>query len=141
MSDLVQELTRIYYDEEEGFKEYLTPYQAEKYFTRLLEKDRILTVPESWNPDKGSLEAYCEFWTITTEQYGRVRDNFLPEEEDINNGELCYIFKIWVRKDKRNTDILRQIRKRLIKKCPNAEYFVYEEQKHGDRPRSHKIRR
>ena len=144
MIDVVQELMRIYYEEEKDFKRHLVPKEAERYFKSLLKKERILTIADSWSSDKRMLEAYCKFWTITPEQVAKAVDenkDFFPMEEDINTGEVAHIFSLWVRSDLRKSDYVRRIRKMIIDKCPHIKWFTGQELKNNRRFRFHRIRR
>ena len=144
MNDLVFQLMEVYYNEETGWETHLTPKEAEKYFKNLIKKDRILAITSTRDTDNGMLEAYCEFWTINAEQLRKAiseTERFYPETEDINSGEICHIFCLWVRKDLRKAEHIRRIRRMIIDKCPHIEYFTGQELKNNRRFRYHRIRR
>ena len=136
MKDLVSQLMEVYYNEEKAFEKHLAREDAERYFKTLLEKERILAITSTRDTDKGSLEAYCEFWTITPDQVRRAITrgfHLYPETEDINTGEVCHIFCLWVRSDLRKSTYVRRIRRMIIDKCPHIEWFTGQELKNNRR--------
>lgn len=140
--DIVSELTRIYYEEEKGYDTYLEPKQAEKYFKKLLEKERIVYLTGSRDTDTGSVVAYCEFWTITYDQLPKaLTSKLIPETEDINTGPICYISSLCVREGYRTKDMVRKIKNMILDKCPDIEYFAGLELKKKRRLRYYKVRR
>ena len=107
---MINDLVRIYHEEEPWHQTKLSQEEAEKYFKVLLEKGRIITYTH-----EESVVGYVETWRINYEQLGRIicKAFFSAYTEDVETGNICYVANIWVHKDFR-WKVLQNLRGRFF---------------------------
>ena len=118
---VIDELIRIYYEEENWHKEKLSRTEAYKYYKKLLEEGRILVYEEL-----GEVIGYVESWKINFEQFGRLvcHAPFCAYKEDINSGNISYVANTWIRKDRRRGNVYKALRLGYYRQNSNCEYYV-----------------
>lgn len=127
---MIQDLMRIYYEEEQYHKTKLSRKESEKYFDAVLKKGRILVTKY-----QGSIVAYIESFRITKNQLQRIimGEHFFPATEDINNGNICFIQGLWIHPSFRNTIVGIQLKMRLFYQNKDCLFFCGYHNKNGVR--------
>lgn len=122
-SNLVEELVRIYYEEETWHQTRLSKEEAFKYHEYVLSKGRIIPVVQ-----RGQLLAYVESWRVNFTNLGRILCHapFFPLEEDIETGNICYGANIWIKRECRGTAIDSIVRNYFFQQNYMCDYFVWE---------------
>ena len=117
---MIQDLMRIYYEEEKYHKTKLSRKEAERYFKALLEKGRLLITRY-----EGSVVAYAEVFRINKNQLQRIimGQSFFPCTEDINNGDICYINALWVDPEHRNGLVSKELKRRVFFQNRDCKMF------------------
>lgn len=94
--------------------------EAMKYFERLMMNGNIITYVVD-----GELLGFIEFWRVTNEQFGRLCCNMtLAHSEDLLNGNICLITRMYLTPDIRNADAFINLGKTLIDKNKNCSHFA-----------------
>lgn len=94
--------------------------EAIEYFERLIMQGNIITYVSD-----GELQGLLEFWRINYEQFGRLCCNItLAHEEDLLNGNIALISRMWINPSYRNGDVFTILGRQFIDKNLNATYFV-----------------
>lgn len=121
--NLVEELVKVYEEEEWWHRTRLSREEAIKYFQRLLDKGRIITLVEN-----DVLLGYVESWRLDFEQFGRLiaGASFSSYLEDVESGPVCYLANTWIRKEFRDGATYKHLKKLFFKQNFGADYFVGE---------------
>ena len=130
MDTLIEQLIRVYYEDEQWHKDKMTYEEIKKYYETLFTKERIITYVE-----KDELLGYLESWRLNAHQLIKVlsHQRFPIAEENINQGPLCYLASLWVKKDRRQGYVIKKLRRLFYKYNRDADYFCGEEFNHGNR--------
>ena len=128
--ELIDELIRVYYEEEDWIKNKLPREEIRKYYEYVLDKDKII-----FCTNKQGLVGYLEYWRVTEEQLNRILlgKPFHIADENIDDGEFCYIQSIWINKQDRDGVILNEFKRELYKRIDGCLYLVGEEYKRDSR--------
>lgn len=120
---MIDDLIRIYLNEELWHKTKLSKEAARRYFETIIKKGRIISYT-----DKGSVVGYCESWRINYEQFGRIIccESFYPMEEDIENGNIAYLANTFIYPDYRQGKVYVTLRNRFMEQNKECDYFVGE---------------
>lgn len=120
---VLDELLRIYENEENWHTTKLTPELARKYHETLLGLERIL-----YYSYENQILAYVESWHINYTQLGRIvcKEYFDPCVEDIASGNICYVANVWVDKRFRKTEIIKELKLAFFRQNYACEYFIGE---------------
>jgi hypothetical protein len=103
--DLVEELVKVYEQEEWWHKKRLSHEEAVEYHSKIIRDGNCITVC-----DGNILVSYCEFFKA----HG-----------------VCYVKNLWVRENYRLGRAIQQMKKRLFEVCKDCKIFLGERQKHG----------
>jgi len=119
--NIINQLIKVYYAEENWHKKILSPKETEKYHKELLRKGRIIYVEE-----KGELLGYTESWRINFEQLGRLvcHASFSAYLENVTDGNIAYVANTWIKKEHRKGKIYKILRNRFFSLNKDCEYFV-----------------
>lgn len=91
-----------------------------KYFTRLFMNGNIITYVKD-----GELLGFMEYWRITNEQFGRICCNqTLQHEEDLINGNVCLITRMWITPTLRNGETFLNMGRELLSKNTTATHYA-----------------
>ena len=133
---MVDQLVRIYLEEEKWHKTKLSEEEAEKYYKTLLQTGNIVCHTDK----EGVVLGYIEFFCVTLEQFGRLsrQGKFHIGEEDIVNGNICWLSDLWIDKDCRLKDVYKIIKKKLFNATKQCIYYTGLEVKRGRRLRIHR---
>lgn len=94
--------------------------EAVEYFERLMMNGNIITCVID-----GELCGFIEFWRINYEQFGRLCCNItLAHQEDLLNGNVCLITRMWITPDLRNAKVFISLGKNLIDKNKECTHFA-----------------
>lgn len=120
---MIDQLVRIYLEEEKYHTKKLTREEAEAYFKVSIAKGRILSFIEH-----DHLYGYLESWRINYDQLGRVLCHvpFSIAEEDIEHGPICYIEGVFIEQGSRAKDVHRYLKHQFFKQNYACEFFVEE---------------
>ena len=118
---VLEELLRIYYEEENWHTIKLTPELAEKYHRTLLGLERLL-----YYSSGNKIYGYVESWLINYTQLGRIvcKDYFDPCAENTTSGNICYVANVWVDKCPQKENIKKILKLRFFKQNYMCEYIV-----------------
>ena len=120
--NIIEQLVKVYQDNELGNYGVLTDLETERYYSSMLGNGRIQTLVEHNN-----LLGFIESWRVNFEQLGRIVcwTNFSALKEDITKGDIAWVSDIWVAKDRRGDG---EVAKRLIEMFKEANqdalYFL-----------------
>jgi hypothetical protein len=120
-TNLVNDLNKVYYEEEWWHTKKISEDQASDYHRFMLRNGRII-----YCSDEKGLAGYMETWRVNFEQLGRLicHTEFFPMEEDIESGNICYLNNIWIREDQRHTKIMRLLKVMCMEQNKECEYFI-----------------
>jgi len=124
IENIISQLVDIYLSNEEYWHKNKLPRQeSERYFDCLLKKGNIIYYMQN-----EELVGYVEFWRINYEQMGRLlcKEVFLPMEENINDGKICYLSNTWIKPECRMTNVARLLKVQFFKHNFRCEYFIGE---------------
>jgi hypothetical protein len=129
---LVDQLVKIYYEEEWWHKEKLDGPNAILYHQTLLDKQRILYLADPF----GELIGYVESWRLDYGQLGRIICGlpFAATEEDVNTGDIAYVANAWIRRAERHGIVYKQLRSMFFKQNFQAKFFVGEARRKKSAP-------
>ena len=96
---MLNQITNSYLSEDyEPVGEVLQPNSARNYFRRLLSTDNIIYLSNGG----GELVAWMEIWFLSEEQTKFVvkdkKEEFCPLEENVVNGDVCYVADLFIAK-------------------------------------------
>ena len=130
MINLIEQLIKIYLNEEWWHTKRLTLQEAWEYFRVLLIKNNLLVKIEN-----DEIIAYVEYWLINDEQFKRVSsgEHFDISKENICDGNICYVHTLWIKDSYRGNGVLREFKKSVENKP--FEYYGGIEQKYNKRLR------
>lgn len=117
---VVDELVRIYLNEENWHEKKLSYLEAYRYHLHLLKTGNIIYFEEM-----NEILGYCEFWKINFEQFGRLvcHAPFSAFLEDVQTGNICWVANVWIRKDVRRSDVFDFLKKQFYFLNRDCEYF------------------
>ena len=119
-TDLVTQFVRIYYEELDHFVTKLPVEEAVKYYQTLLDKGRLFYIIED-----GEIVALSESWRVNFEQFGRIIcDEPISVYEDIETGYIAYVADIWIREDRRQSNIIKTLFNAFRELNKDCTYFV-----------------
>lgn len=118
---IVDQLVRIYLEEETWHEKKLDEASAKLYTARLLEKGNIL-----YYEFNGEVLGYVEFWNINFEQLGRIicHEKFCADSEKTQNGNICYVANTWIHPLFRDGFVYKTLKERFFKANRRATYFL-----------------
>ena len=121
---LIDQLIKVYYEEETWCRNKLPIDKIREYYEEIFKKNRIITIVE-----KGELLGYMESWRVNVLQLFHIArgDDFHIAEEDIGHGNICYVNSIWIREDKRGTDVGKKLKEQFFKNLKGCR-FIYGDQ-------------
>lgn len=94
--------------------------EAIVYFERLLMNGNIITYVKD-----GELLGFLEFWKISKEQFGRLCCNeTLAHEEDLLNGDVALITRMWITPDLRNAETFINMGREFLSRNINATHYA-----------------
>ena len=119
--NIVSALMEVYYNEENWHATKLDKVEAEKYFKKLIEKERII-----FHTDKESLVGYVETWRINYEQLGRIicKAPFSAYTEDVETGNIAWLANTWIHKDFRRGSVYKILKFGYYEQNQDCEYFA-----------------
>ena len=118
--NIINRITQLYLTELPKCPTMLAQGEAEKYFERLMMNGNIITYVQD-----GELLGFLEWWAITPEQFGRVCLNIpINHQEDLLNGEICLITRMWIIPDLRNAQTFISLGTQLLRKNMTATHYV-----------------
>lgn len=135
----VLKLTEVYFRYETWHENKLNYKNALVYFKVLLLSGNILV-----EEDKGLLVGYLEFYRVNNEQLQRLLDKnntFHASEEDITNGNICYVANAWVRNHYRNSWVFKKLQRRCKEANKECVCFTGEKVKFNKRLDKFKVNR
>ena len=110
--DIIPQLIKIYMTEEWWHKQVLSLEESWKYFKFLITKDKIICKVVD---DK--VVGYVEFFFVTPAQVEKLNnENFFTFNENIDDGDVCYINNIWVDDSYRGNGMLASFKSQIEKK-------------------------
>ena len=129
--NIVQQLNKIYYEEEWWHNKRLSELEASRYHSAMLHHGRLKVILE-----EEKVIGYVESWLISYEQFGKLICNapFSPLEEDVVSGNIAYLANIWVRKDRRRGFVIKQLVEAFKDMNKDAEFFVGEAKRKKTQP-------
>ena len=90
------------------------------YFERLLMNGNIITCIVD-----GELQGFLEFWRLSYDQWGRVCANLtLTHDEDILNGPVCLITRMWIKPDLRNGETFLHLGRTFLERNKDTVHFA-----------------
>jgi len=123
---LVDELVRIYLNEETWHQTKLSEAEAKAYYEVALTKGRVL----AYQSEDGELLGYVESWLIDFGQFGRILCHlpFDISREDIQSGPICYVAGTWIKPSERGfkATIFKYLVSQFFRQNFHAEFFVGE---------------
>lgn len=127
----IKQLVDIYLKLEGWHKKKLSVEDSFEYFIRLLSQGNIIIFM-----DGDTVCGYLEFWRVTPVQFRKILDDdFYVFDENITDGEICYISSIYILKQYRRgvaIDYLKTIFKNINRNC---KYFIGHDTKRSNRIR------
>lgn len=123
MEHIVDQLIKIYYDEEYWHNKKLPHDEAVKYHMKMLRDGNIVYYEEL-----GVVLGYYEVWRITFEQFGRLicKVPFSSYQENVKDGNIAYVANVWVDKKFRRGNVIRLLKFQFFNQNRHCEYFVGE---------------
>jgi hypothetical protein len=90
------------------------------YFERLLMNGNIIT----YSVD-GELQGFLEFWRLSYDQWGRICANLtLTHEEDLLEGPVCLITRMWIKPDLRNGETFIFLGRAFLERNKDTVHFA-----------------
>ena len=120
--NIIDQLVKIYQDNELGNYGLLTDLETERYYSNMLATGRLQTIV-----DHNNLVGFIESWRVNFEQLGRIVcwTNFSALKEDVTKGEVAWISDIWVSKYRRGDgEITKQLIEMFKEANQDASYFL-----------------
>jgi hypothetical protein len=102
--------------------------EALDYFERLLMNGNIITYIVD-----GELQGFLEFWRLSYDQWGRICSNLtLTHEEDLLDGPVCLISRMWIKPDLRNGETFLYLGRTFLERNKDTVHFaaMQEHKKH-----------
>lgn len=129
---LIDQLVRIYLEEETWHEKKLSKEDAQFYFEKMLQKERIIPICDNSN----QLIAYVESWRVNYEQFGRIicGVEFSAPYEPVESGQICYVANTWVKKEFRRGETIRMLRNLFFQQNFACEFFVGEARRKRSAP-------
>lgn len=94
--------------------------EAIKYFERLMMNGNIITYVKD-----GELLGFIEYWRISYEKFGRLCCNMtLAHEEDLLNGNICLITRMYIVPDLRNTETFINLGRALLERNKHVDLYA-----------------
>ena len=126
LESIVDQLVKIYYNEEWWQSKKLSQEEARRYHTTLLAKGRIL-----YYENLGQLYGYVESWRINFHQLGELvcHRPFSAVVEDVSTGNICWLANVWINKKYRESDVIGALKLSFFRLNYYCEYFVGERHK------------
>lgn len=120
---IVEQLVKVYFEEEWWHKTRMTNEEAYEYHTKMLEKGRIIPLQYG-----DLLIGYVESWRVTFEQFGKIvcGVNFSAFHENVETGNVCYLANAWIRKEYRHGDTYKHLKQLFFEQNFACEYFCGE---------------
>lgn len=117
---IVEQIESIYRNKLHPNRIMLEHNEALKYFGRLLMNGNIITYVID-----DELFGFIEFWRISYEQFGRICCNWtLAHDEDLLNGEIALITRMWINPDLRNGEVFNTLAFTFLDKNKDAKHFA-----------------
>ena len=134
MEDIIAQLIKIYMTEEWWHKNKLSLEESWKYFRYLLTQGNIL-----YKDKDGEVVGYVEFFFVTPGQLDVLDSDgeFAIPEENITDGDICYINNLWIKEGHRGNGMLASFKSK-IDKIKDFKYYSGNDVKDNN---SFKIRR
>ena len=131
MLSIIDQLVKVYFDEEWWHTKRMCYDDAVKYHKKMLEQGAIIPYTQM-----GVLLGYIEVWRVNFEQFGRLICDapFSAFNEDVVNGNIAYVANIWIDKKFRNTSVMKAIKLVFFKRHFNCDYFVGEAMRKRTQP-------
>jgi hypothetical protein len=131
VENIIEQLNKIYYNEEYWHTSKLSEEEATKYHSKLLDKGNILLCQEL-----GVVLGYVEVWRINFEQFGRLicKEKFSAYLEDVSKGNIAYVANVWVDPKFRNSSVIKTLKLLFFKHNYMCEYFVGEALRKSTQP-------
>lgn len=120
---IVEQLNKIYdkYEWWQSHKETLAGIT--NYHQAMLDKGNLICYII-----EGEVLGYVEVWRINYEQFGRLicHEKFVAPFEDTIHGNIAYVSNVWIREDKRKSEVTEFLKKEFFKRNHHCDYFVGE---------------
>jgi len=116
MDNPIEQLVSIYINEELWDNDKLSEPEAYEYFKKKVDLKNIV-----FHAIDGEIVAYMEVWLITYEQLKRLigGKNFDPSNENVTDGDYCYVNDVYIREGFRGNGVLKKLRKEAYDLHPN----------------------
>jgi len=128
---VIEQLIKIYMTEEWWHKNKLSLEESWKYFKHLLINGNIV-----YKAVKNELVGYAEFYLVNDKQVNVLNSSsdFFILNEDITNGNICYVSNIWIKEGHRGNGLMRSFKKE-IESTKDFDYYSGNELKNNKRLR------
>lgn len=119
--NVVDQLVRIYFEEEYWHKEKLSEKGAIFYHETMLQKGRILVCL-----DGPRVCGYVESWRLNFEQLGRIVCDvpFSATLENVETGLIAYLANVFISKESRNSAVYKYLRSEFFKQNYACEFYI-----------------
>ena len=126
LTNILNQLVRIYYEEENWHTNKLPKEEAIKYHKEILDRGKIIFCADN----SGVVNAYVEWWNLNHKQLKKVMFGKIHIGEDnIDEGDICYVANVWVDEKYRNGELFEKMKKKLFELNRHCSYFLGEESK------------
>lgn len=99
----------------------LSHNEAMQYFERLMMNGNIITYVKD-----GELCGFLEFWKVSTEQFGRICCNMtLDHSEDLLNGNIGLITRMWITPDMRNGETFLHLGREFLRVNEECTHYAW----------------
>lgn len=74
----------------------------------------------------GKVIGYFEVWKITFEQFGKLICHvpFSAFQENVQDGNIAYVANVWIHKDYRKGEVVKELKKKFFEATWMCDYFV-----------------
>lgn len=121
MMGIIEQLIQFHRSEKWHSKE-LSDADLTHYFESVLAKGRIILC----YGDEDKVLGYVESWRITREGLAKLilNEPFLPDQEEIQNGKICYFANCSILPDYIKSEVAKNLKIKFFKQNFSCEYFV-----------------
>jgi hypothetical protein len=118
--NIIESITNLYENVLPKCTVMLPHDEAIQYFERLMMNGNIITYVKD-----GELCGFLEYWRCSYEQFGRICANMtLSHEEDLLNGEVALITRMWIIHDLRNGEAFLNMGREFLSKNITATHYA-----------------